>query len=73
VTNLHRQTLADLVHLRRNSGPGIAITTVVHAPGDPRPTTVISGMTFAAAAIIRPSEKWRYITLVDGLNGFLTS
>jgi hypothetical protein len=34
VTNLHRQTLADLVHLRRNSGPGITITAVLHAPAD---------------------------------------
>jgi hypothetical protein len=31
----------NCVYLRRNSGPEITITAVAHAPGDPRPTTVI--------------------------------
>jgi hypothetical protein len=32
----HWQACADLVHLRRYAGREIAITAVVHAPGDVR-------------------------------------
>jgi len=39
MSDRHRQAVADLVHLRRNTGPEIAITAVVHAPADPCLTT----------------------------------
>jgi len=41
VSDQHRQSVADLEHLRRNGGPEITINAVLHAPADPRPTTVI--------------------------------
>jgi hypothetical protein len=41
VSDQHRQSVADLAHLRRNGGPEITINAVLHAPADPRPTTVI--------------------------------
>jgi hypothetical protein len=34
MSNLHRQAGANLMHPRRNTGPEIAITAVVHAPAD---------------------------------------
>jgi hypothetical protein len=37
VSDQHRQSVADLAHLRRNGGPEITINAVLHAPADPRP------------------------------------
>jgi hypothetical protein len=34
ISNRDRQAVADLVHLRCNTGPEIGITAVVHAPAD---------------------------------------
>jgi hypothetical protein len=36
VNNRRWQAAANFIHLRRETGPEIAITTVVHAPADVR-------------------------------------
>jgi hypothetical protein len=59
VSDLHRQAIADLVHLRRNSGPEITITAVAHG-------TLVLGITASEAGHDGAAHGLKYRNGWDG-------
>jgi hypothetical protein len=62
VSNRHRQAVADLVHLRRNAGPKIAITAMVRAPADPRHRCLLLSALRTQVRHSARSEKCQHAT-----------
>jgi hypothetical protein len=60
VSDQHRQSVADLAHLRRNGGPEITINAVLHAPADPRPPM--------SASLIGPSGSGTFRLSINAVS-----